>query len=157
MKTATGKRKRRPSLRARRILVPLDFSGKSRQALEYAIPLAELSGGKISLLHVLPPAYVPGEASFAYLPVDTPGLEAEVKKRLRTVADELIPEGMLDKLFVRTGTPYHEIVAAARRHKADMIVISTHGNSGITRVLLGSTAERVVRHASCPVLTVRRH
>jgi nucleotide-binding universal stress UspA family protein len=142
--------------RLRRILVPLDFSGKSRQALQYALPLASAVGARIILLHVLKRNYTLGEASFAYLPLDTAPLIKEAKARLRSMAIQLKSPDLIEKMIVRVGIPYDEITAAARRLKADLIVIATHGYTGLTHVLLGSTAERVVRHAPCPVLTVRR-
>jgi universal stress protein A len=66
-----------------------------------------------------------------------------------------IPDEVLHKILVRTGSPFHEITEAARTLKVDLIIIATHGRSGLTRALLGSTAERVVRHATCPVLVLR--
>jgi universal stress protein A len=141
----------------RRILVPLDFSGKSRQALATAIPLAERYGAKIILIHVIETAYLGGAAGFAYLPVDNARFVEKALLRLKQTAAKLIPPGLLDRVIVREGAAYHEINAAARKLKADLIVIATQGHAGLNRVLLGSTAERVVRHASGPVLTVRRN
>jgi len=143
-------------LKLSRILVPLDFSGHSRQALDTAIPLAERYGGKITLIHIVEPAYIGGEAGLAYLPVDNTGLLQAAKDRLQKTAGDLIAPALFDKAIVREGSAYHEITEAARKLKADLIVIASQGHTGLSRVLLGSTAERVVRHARCPVLTVRR-
>jgi nucleotide-binding universal stress UspA family protein len=138
--------------------VPLDFSGKSRQALEYAVPLAQEHGGKISLVHVLQPApasiTVPGVGPYAA--ADDKSLITQARKRLVNVAAEMIPGELQAEMIVRRGNPYNEIIAAARALKADLIVISTHGYTGLKHALIGSVAERVVRHASCPVLAVRR-
>lgn len=146
-------------LSLRRILVPLDFSGKSRQALEVAVPLAELYHAKIFLIHVVEPAcaypYGPGEMSVAVLD-SRPIVEAS-KERLSAIARALVPPKVLGKTLVRDGRAYLEILTAAEELEADVIVIATHGFTGLKHVLLGSTAERVVRHAHCPVLTVRRH
>jgi nucleotide-binding universal stress UspA family protein len=149
---------RRPTLTLRRILVPLDFSGKSRQALDFAVPLAEQYGGKISLIHVVEPVYSyppPGDAGVAVFPART-AAEAS-RERLVELARELVPPDLLGRTLVRTGRAYLEIVAAADEMDADLIVIATHGYTGLQHALVGSTAERVVRHAHCPVLTVRRH
>lgn len=144
----------------KRILVPLDFSGKSRQALEYAVPLAEAFGGRIRLLHVvqLVPslgASMPG-GEVSFVAVDEQPHVEQANAHLRELAKQLLPPGLTDKLVVRVGIPYDEIVQAADDIQADLIVITTHGHTGIKHVLLGSTAERVIRHAPCPVLTVRR-
>ncbi len=68
----------------------------------------------------------------------------------------MVASKCLDKPVIRIGQPFHEIATGAKTLKADLIVVSTHGYTGLKHVLLGSTAERVVRHAPCPVLTVRR-
>jgi len=143
----------------RRILVPLDFSGKSRQALEFAVPLAEQYGGKIFLIHAVEPvyAYPYGSAEMGVSPLDPRPIVEASEKRLSTLARELVPPGLLGKTLVRTGRAYPEIIDAADELEADLIVIATHGFTGLKHVFVGSTAERVVRHAHCPVLTVRRH
>jgi nucleotide-binding universal stress UspA family protein len=147
------------TLRLRRILVPLDFSGKSRQALDFAVPLAEQYGGKIFLIHVVEPVYstapFPGEMAVAEVNV-RPVSEA-CKKRLLALARELVTPNLLGRTMVRIGRAYLEIIDAADELEADLIALSTHGYTGLKHVFLGSTAEHVVRHAHCPVLTVRRH
>ena len=152
------RRARRPTLTLRQILVPLDFSGKSRQALDFAVPLAEQYGGKISLIHVVEPVYSyppPGDAGVAVFPARTT-TEAS-KETLAELARKLVPADLLGKIMVRTGRAYLAITAAADELDADIIIIATHGYTGLKHALVGSTAERVVRHAHCPVLTVRRH
>lgn len=143
----------------RRMLVPVDFSGPSRQALEVAVPLAERYGGTITLLHVAEPGYsiapVPGTIGRTTLGLN-PGIEAS-EERLAALADEWVPRELLGQTLVRIGRTYHEIIDAADDLAADLIVIATHSHAGLKRVLLGSTAEHVVRYAHCPVLTVRQH
>ena len=78
-------------------------------------------------------------------------------ERLSALARELVPPDLLGNPMVRTGRARLEIIDAADELKADLIALSTHGHTGLKHVLLGSTAEHVVRHARCPVLTVRRH
>jgi nucleotide-binding universal stress UspA family protein len=149
------------ALTLRRILVPIDFSGKSRQALEIAVPLAKQYGGRIFLVHVAqPPAVsawqlIPGGEH--YLTMDISNIIGPARKELEALAVRRVPVELRGRTLVREGNPYSEITSAARRLKADLIVISTHGHTGMRRMLIGSVAERVVRHAPCAVLTVRRH
>jgi len=146
---------RPPPLKLRRILVPLDFSGHSRQALKAAVPLARRYGGKITLVHVVPPPValspLPGGGQYL-VPRDNDGAVSAAKAHLDGLATKLVPRELLERTLVREGSAYHEITSAARTLKIDLIVIATHGHSGLRRVLIGSTAERVVRHAHCPVL-----
>ena len=154
---------KRPNLTAatlslRRILVPLDFSGKSRQALDFAVPLAQRYGAKIFLIHVVEPLYsfasFPGEMGVA--PVNLRPVAEAWKAKLSALAQQLVPREVLGKTMVCSGRAYHKIVEAANAVEADLIVIATHGHTGLRHVFLGSTAEHVVRHARCPVLAVRR-
>lgn len=142
-----------------RILVPLDFSGQSRLALEVAVPLAERYGGKIVLVHVVqPPAVlsaIPGGGQYLVPMVSAKAIDT-ARAHLDGLAAKLVPARLLARTLVRQGNPQHEIISAARTLKADLIVITTHGYGGLKRALIGSTAERVVRHAHCPVLAVRR-
>jgi nucleotide-binding universal stress UspA family protein len=77
------------------------------------------------------------------------------RRHLAELGQKLVPENLRGKMIVRSGQPYFEIAEVAREVKADLIVLTTHGYTGIKRVLLGGMAERIVRHAPCPVLTVR--
>ena len=144
---ATGRR----SLKLRRILVPIDFSGFSRQALRYAVPLAVEFGAKITLLHVIVPAPYPTEMGVILLQEQDATKAA--RKELAKVGRKFVP-GLRGKIIVRIGQPFSEITRTARQLKTDLIVLTTHGHTGLKRVLLGSTAERVLRHAPCPVLSV---
>ncbi len=147
----------KPRLQIKRILVPLDFSERANKVLNYAVALAEKMGAKICLLHVVEPVFVSSEPGLTSLPQQTAlAEETASKKRLLKIAGDLIPMGRLEKAVIREGTPFFEISAAAKSLKADLIVIATHGRTGLSHVLMGSTAERVVRHAPCPVLTIRR-
>jgi universal stress protein A len=143
-------------LKVNRILVPLDFSEVSSKALAYAVALAAEMNAKITLLHVIEPVYVSADPGLTYIPQQTPAEENADAIRMRKIAAKFIPKSLFDKAVVRLGAPYHEITAAAKRLKAGLIVITTHGRTGLSHALMGSTAERVVRHAPCPVLTVRR-
>ena len=155
---ARRRRQARQELKLRHILVPLDFSGQSRQALACAVPLARAQGAKISLVHVVQPAAAMGTLpdGNAFIAVNAGGLVTQAEAHLSDLAVELLPAEVRGQTLVREGNAAYEIIAAAEERKADLIALSTHGHSGLARVMLGSTAEAVVRHAHCPVLTVRR-
>jgi len=146
-----------PMVSLERVLVPLDFSGRSRQALQVAVPLAQRYGGQVWLMHVVEPGgsypYFVGEATLATF--DTTGIIERARERLATMANRLVPRELLGKNLVRVGRAYIEIITGAEELNADLIVIATHGYTGLKHMVLGSTAEQVVRHANCPVLTVR--
>jgi nucleotide-binding universal stress UspA family protein len=133
--------------RLRRILVPLDFSGKSRQALRYAIPLALKFSSRIHLVHVLPPQRrTPDELARAKL---------AALKRLGDMS-ALLPPRLRAGNAVLLGKPADEILALATKNDIDLIVLTTKGETGLKRALLGGTAQRIVQQATCPVLSVRR-
>lgn len=139
--------------RLRNILVPIDFSRNARKSLRYAIPLAAQFGARITLLHVVRRVVYPTEMGI----VVTNGLLATTTTRehLATLGQKLVPKNLRGKMLVRMGEPFDEIAYIARQLKADLIVCTTHGYTGLKHVMLGSTAERVVRHAPCPVLTLK--
>jgi nucleotide-binding universal stress UspA family protein len=139
----------------RTILVPTDFSEPSKKALSYALYLAKQNGLKITLLHVLEPILVYPDAVYPVM-MDANFGPTEAKRAFRKLCrEEHVQAGLLQKMLIRQGTAHQEIVAAARDIEADLIVIATNGHTGLAHVLLGSTTERVVRHAPCPVLVVR--
>lgn len=145
------------AFRLKQILVPVDFSECSRKALRYALPFARVFGAGISLLHVVETAYVMGEFGAVDYAAMAADLTTEAERQLCMLATEEIGASAAWKIAVRPGRPATEIVEAARELAADLIVIATHGRTGLQHVLLGSVAENVVRHAPCPVLTVREH
>jgi nucleotide-binding universal stress UspA family protein len=138
------------------ILVPTDFSAPSKKALDYAVPFAEQFGAKLTLLHVVEPVPTPDFANSFPLMMENDKLVAACKAQLQSLVEqEAIDSELIEKTLVRQGRSFHEITDAARTLKTDLIIISTHGYTGLKHALLGSTAERVVRHAPCPVLVVR--
>jgi universal stress protein A len=146
-----------PSFRLKSILVPVDFSEPSRKGLRYACAMAGYFDARITLLFVLEPVFSP---DFNYFPLalDTGGALRNAEKKLRAWAkEESAGLGRVDNILVWQGKPYLEICEAARALNIDLVVIATHGHTGVKRVWLGSTAERVVREAPCPVLVVRPH
>ena len=138
-----------------RILVPIDFSPPSMQALHTAAGFARQYGGRITLLHILEPPRLPRVST--YVSVVKLGVSlAELETQLAELGRKHIDPEHFETARVETGSPFEEIVAAARALNTDVIIIATHGYTGLRRVLLGSTAERVIRYSPCPVLTVRQ-
>jgi nucleotide-binding universal stress UspA family protein len=141
-----------------RILVPVDFSAESDRAVGYAVALAKKTAGAVELLHVVEDPIASGawgaEAYVSYVPDLLDELVADATVRLGSVkagCDESVAIGTR----VVTGSPARTIVAIAEAERCDLIVMGTHGRSGLSHVLLGSVAERVLRTAPCPVLTLR--
>ncbi|HLU39099.1 MAG TPA: universal stress protein [Planctomycetota bacterium] len=143
----------------RRILVPSDFSLPAQRALRYAIEFAKRFDAEILLVHVIePPAYA---AAFAR---SGPVQETDEERRaydwfatqLANQAKDEIPDSVRSRTLLLRGTPSAEIAQCAQREDVDLIVMATSGRSGLKDVLLGSTAERVLRRSPCPVLTVHR-
>jgi universal stress protein A len=138
-------------LPVRRILVPIDFSSEGQPAVDYARQYAETSGAKLVLVHIVEQLAYAGE--FSPVLLDTPKIREQALKKLQALGASFEPR-VHSEQEVREGMPYHEIVKGASRLDCDLIIMSTHGRTGFMHVLMGSTAERVVRHASCPVLIV---
>ncbi len=142
-------------IKLERILVPTDFSDSSAQARAYACELASRFDAEIHLLHVATPIMPPGY--MGAVPQEWLHPEENARRELEEWDDPRLGEA---KGVVRTtvaGTPFIEIVRYARDREIDLIVMGTHGLSGLAQTLIGSVAERVVRKAPCPVLTVRLH
>lgn len=135
------------------ILVPIDFSERSEKALRYAVPFAAQFGAKITLLHVVNFPILPQE--LGYPVVDEGEVVDGTQKSLANLAAGTIPQELLAQTLVERGTPWDCIVSVAREIPADLIISTTHGFTGLKHVLIGSTAELIVRHAPCPVLVVR--
>ena len=139
-----------------RILVPIDFSENAASVIEWAAHLAEEHGSRIILFHAyhLPVEFQQYEG--AYLPPDYwAGVKTEAEQSLRRYQGELEQRGIEVEGVVREGYAATAIVDEAASQKADLIVIGTHGLSGLKHMLLGSIAERVVQKSPCPVLTVK--
>ena len=141
----------------KRVLVPVDFSEPSRSALRYALSLSKPFKAEIHLLHVVQALVFPPDVEVVETATVAARLNEEAAKRLSAWALEAAEEGVVVVKDLRIGGPYNEIVDAATETKADLIVMGTQGRSGLGRLFIGSTAERVVRHAPCPVLVVREH
>ena len=146
-------------LKLKNVLVPVDFSEDSLNALDYAREFAKSFKAQITVLFVVEPIYY-ATPSELYGPTANMALLLEEqreigKKQLDDLTAELKKKRENVKTVMRTGTPYQAILDTAKRHKADLIIMGTHGRTGLSHMLMGSVAERVVRGAECPVLTVR--
>jgi universal stress protein A len=138
----------------RKILVPTDFSPASEKAFQYARRLAEEFDAEVTLLHVLEPGTASVFAGLAGAPSFAEGELESVEINLRALIESApVPAGA--KSTIRTGIATHEIVETAKELDVDLIIIATHGFTGWKYFAIGSTAERVVRAAPCPVLVVR--
>lgn len=136
----------------RTLVVTTDFSANSAVAVRPAVAIAEKFGARIILIHVIEAtATDPGSPGKAVLD----GLSAMAREHLEEFGAREIGERVPWTPEVAAGPAYLAISAAARRHAADLVVVATHGRTGVLHLLLGSVAERVVRTAPCPVLTVR--
>jgi len=138
----------------RRILVPVDFSDPSRQALHSAVALARRFGSRLAVAHVTR-RNRPDSDSAAEQSVTPPDPRRADRAKLMEFIGPDLPGDHPPTRLVADGVPFAEIAKAAKTWRADLIVLATHGYTGLKHFLLGSTAERVVRHAPCPVLVVR--
>jgi nucleotide-binding universal stress UspA family protein len=145
------------SVKLEHILVPIDFSETSLHVLRFAESLAKTIRAQLTLLHVIEPLPIlPVPESFTPLAVERPRVIKGLQKKLDALPAACgMDARMVRNAILRVGIPWNEITATAKELNCDLIVIATHGYTGWKRVLMGSTAERVVRHASCPVLVVR--
>lgn len=137
----------------KRIIAPTDFSDVSLRSISQAIALAQLCSAELVLLHVIetfPIDYLVGLNDSKRLNAE---LEQHAQERIAELS-EGIPYPRV-RTLIRWGNPFREIVNAARELSADLIVLGTHGRTGLKHVYLGSTAERVVRHAKCTVVVTR--
>lgn len=143
-----------------RILCPVDFSETSDAALLYAISLARAYAAELTVLHVVAPPVtsLPGEHFLGdFVQADMEALTTACRERVgRLLAETPCAETVKVTPSVVCGIPYLEIVRIAGESQADLLVLGTHGRSGIEHLLIGSVAERVVRKAPCPVLTVKK-
>ncbi len=138
-----------------RILVPIDMSVFSVTALQYAQDIAEHFGAEIVVVHI-----AEGDEPAALISKNEKNVtEEEINRRMRSaVAHLLLDHNVVTqslRIEIRHGAPAQEIVAAAKDLRSDLIVMCTHGRSGVSHILMGSVAEKVVRNASCPVLTLK--
>jgi len=137
------------------ILCPTDFSEESYRAIEYGVRFAEVSGGTILVAHILhnpttelfhPEGYV---LSFEQV-------EGRAQALLNELRDTRLAGFARCELLLEIGDPYEQLMAIATRRAVDLIVTATHGRTGLQHLVMGSVAEKIIRHAPCPVFVVRR-
>jgi nucleotide-binding universal stress UspA family protein len=140
------------------ILVPTDFSEASRQALRYACSLADTVNASLHIIHVTENPYFVGGYMEVYAP--PPDYFEQVERQAQKGLDEMLTADQRQKyravLVWRTGSPATEILAYLReRNDIDLVVMATHGRGGVARMMMGSVADKIVRAAPCPVVTIR--
>ena len=144
-----------------RICVPVDFEEGSDVAVQHAISLASALGAEVHLLHVWqPPPYVVPEMVVTVPGGGTQSFDEFMSQRTRRELEAFVKPHLLEEevpvvLHVDTGTPKDVIVRYLQEHSTDLVVMATHGRTGLMHALMGSIAEYVVRHQVCPVMTVR--
>ena len=144
-----------PPIRVKCILVTTDFSRPSLAAIPYALAVARHFGAELHLLHVVDTTQFSSKSLM--LPLISPAeLSRPLLNRLQGVALKFSPDGEIHVMKPREGRAYNEICEIARKLRAGLIVIATHGFTGFQHIWLGGTAERVVQHSPCPVLVVRQ-
>jgi len=140
-----------------KILVPVDFSDYSKSSLKYAVNFSKYFKAEMILIYVVEPVIYPPDFSMGQIAI--PSVNSEWDQRAREELDKLakseIPGDVKVKTIIKTGKPFLEIIETAEEEDIDLIIIATHGHSGVEHILFGSTAEKVVRKAPCPVLTLR--
>ncbi len=141
----------------KKVLVPIDFSDYSKSALKYAVSFVKQFNAELILIYVVEPVIYPPDFSMGQIAI--PSVDLEMDKRaveeLSKLARKEIPADLKVKTLVKTGKPFIEIIETAAEENTDLIIIATHGHTGVEHILFGSTAEKVVRKAPCPVLTLR--
>ena len=141
---------------AKHVLVPTDFSDYANYALDYAIELAKTLQARLTFLHVihltpLAMGSIGGPGLIPYLE----DIETEIQQYMQTLLDRIHQEGLQGETIVVQGVPFQTIIETAESKAVDLIVMGTHGRTGLTHALMGSVAEKVVRLAPCPVLVTR--
>ncbi|MBK7629896.1 MAG: universal stress protein [Ignavibacteriales bacterium] len=140
-----------------KVLVPIDFSDYSKSALKYAVNFAKSFNAEVILVYVVEPIIYPPDFSMGQIAM--PSINTDWDNRAKEELDKLAKNEITGpnkvKTILKTGKPFVEIIETAKEENVDLIIIATHGHSGVEHILFGSTAEKVVRKAPCPVLTLR--
>jgi nucleotide-binding universal stress UspA family protein len=141
----------------KRILVPIDFSDYSKTSLRYSINFVKKFNAELFLIYVVEPVIYPPDFSMGQIAIPTVDLEMDkrAEEELEKLAKKEIPQDIKVRIIVKTGKPFIEILETSSEENIDLIIIATHGHTGVEHILFGSTAEKVVRKAPCPVLTLR--
>jgi nucleotide-binding universal stress UspA family protein len=142
----------------KRILIPTDFSEPSAVAVKYGLALSEAFGASVQILHVLEDPFIHGWAGEGYMP-DLASFRQTLREQANSQLEKTLSPADRAKyhaqVVTKFGAPFLEIVRFAKEQEVDLIVMGTHGRGPVAHMLMGSVAEKVVRKAPCPVLTVR--
>jgi nucleotide-binding universal stress UspA family protein len=160
-----------PPLDFKKILCPVDLSSFSLEAFKLAVKVARSSGGGLYLLHVIDNPFdefymssiTQGDPALLGLYQSKPIKRAQIIQAMERHSEVLLKQFAQDwvravpkvRYLIETGNPFEAIIDAAETRRADLIVLATHGRTGIKRLLIGNVAEKVIRHAPCPVLIVK--
>lgn len=141
----------------KQIIAPIDFSEHSLRGLDYAVEIADKFSSQLKIVYVIEPLLQAADIAWGTVDFDklNEAHKESAEKQLDTLVAERIPKRIPAEAVIVFGKPFVEIVQLARADNADLIVMATHGRGAISHILLGSTAEKVVRKAPCPVLTVK--
>ncbi|MBU0561556.1 MAG: universal stress protein [Bacteroidetes bacterium] len=141
----------------KKILVPIDFSDYSKNALRYSISFARTFSAEVCLIYVIEPMIYPADFSMGQIavPPQEINFNNRAKEELEQLAEKEFGPDLNVSVVIKSGKPFVEIIETAAELDIDLIIIATHGHTGVEHLLFGSTAEKVVRKAPCPVLTIR--
>jgi nucleotide-binding universal stress UspA family protein len=150
-------KKPKPVMHVNKILVPVDFSNHSKKALAYASAIAQSYNAQLQVLNIIEetmhPAFsISGKSSIFDL---IPGIKDDSRKRTIKMLTEVVSENVKSDVYIKSGRAASDIIKFAKENSTDLIVIATHGLTGLEHMLLGSVTEKVVRMAHCPVFTVK--
>lgn len=138
----------------KRILAPVDFSDYSEKALNWAATIAEQWSSQVYLCHIIPQPSYPSMIGGDDLAKFETGLQSAAETQLQDLVSKLQNKNVQATIRISLGEPFNDICRIAEEERIDLIIMGTHGRTGLSHALLGSVAERVVRHAPCPVLVV---
>jgi len=144
-------------LNINKVLVPIDFSDYSKDALNYSINFIKCFKAELYLVYVIEPVIYPPDFSATQITIPPTDLEVmkNAEENLSQLMKNEIPKDIKATKIIKTGKPFFEIIETAKDENIDLIIIASHGHSGIEKILFGSTAEKVIKKAPCPVLSLR--
>lgn len=144
-------------LQVSKILVPIDFSDYSKMALDYAVEFAKKFNSQLFLIYVIEPIVYPSDFGLGQVSISSIDMEIQsrAEDEMQKLINEKVPKETKVSWIVRVGKPFIEIINEAKEKDCDLIIIATHGHTGIEHILFGSTAEKVVRKSPIPVLVLR--
>lgn len=140
----------------KKILCPVDFSQFTQDVVNYALDLAKKYGAELHIMHVVPNMtyFTPYESFLT--PENLVAIEKNIQDEVERNFTKLLKEDKVPtKRVIKTGVPFVEIIDYARSESVDLIVMGTHGHTGLEHILIGNVAEKVVRKSPCPVMTIR--